>query len=80
VRELFQGQRNYDRGNVVDIEMSLDDAGRCSFCETSVDTTRMAEEEYLCLACGRTVCGKCGVRQYLSEGDYVACLDCVHQG
>jgi len=78
VRQLFQGQRNFDSGNV-DIEMNMDDAGHCSFCETVVDMSA-GEEEYLCMACGRTVCGKCGVRQYLSEGDYIACLDCVNQG
>ena len=79
VRELFQGQERYGRGEV-DIEMTVDDAGHCSFCEASLDISTKGEEEYLCLSCGRTVCGKCGVMQYLSQGDYIACLDCVHQG
>ena len=60
--------------------MTLDDADHCSFCEARIDTIAKGEEEYLCLGCERAVCGKCGILQYLSQGDYIACLDCVQQG
>ena len=76
---LFEGQKNYERGDA-DVEMSLPDSnGRCSFCETPVDLD-LLEEEITCLHCTRIVCGRCGVRQYLSEGDYVVCLECMHLG
>jgi hypothetical protein len=79
VSRLFEGQRHYERGDV-DVEMiAADDVGRCAFCESSVDGG-LGEEERTCLQCARIVCGKCGVRQYLSEGDYVACLECVQHG
>lgn len=54
-----------------------DDCERCSFCESLIEAG-LAEEERTCLQCARSVCGKCGVRQYLSEGDFVACLECLH--
>ena len=78
VSRLFEGQRNYQRRDV-DVEMTVpNDANRCAFCESFVDEG-LGEEERTCLQCTRTVCGKCGVRQYLSEGDYVACLECVQR-
>jgi len=80
VSRLFEGQRHFDRGDM-DVEMTFTDRedGRCTFCESPVDEG-LGEEERTCLQCARTVCGKCGVRQYLSEGDYVACLECVQYG
>jgi len=79
VSRLFAGQRSYDRGDV-DVEMTSPDDGSCAFCEGTVDMGMGVPDEYLCLRCSRVVCGKCGVRQYLSEGDYVACLECIHAG
>lgn len=52
------------------------DNERCSFCESLIGS-EIPEEERTCLQCARSVCGKCGVRQYLSAGDFVACLECV---
>lgn len=58
---------------------SAGDDGRCSFCDSPIDMS-LLQEEVQCLHCERTVCGRCGIRQYLSEGDYVLCLECVHKG
>jgi hypothetical protein len=77
VSRLFQGQRDYDRR---DVEMTApEDDERCGFCDSLVETG-LSEEEVTCLQCARVVCGKCGVRQYLSNGDFVACLECVRRG
>jgi len=76
VLRLFEGQRHLDRGEL-DVEMTLPDETHCAFCDSSVDAG-LPDEESSCLQCARTVCGKCGVRQYLLQGDYVACLECVH--
>jgi hypothetical protein len=68
-----------NRGDV-DVEMALDAEGEtCAFCDTRVDSG-VPEIETTCLRCRRGVCGKCGVRQYLPDGDYVACLECIHEG
>ena len=56
-----------------------DNDERCAFCDSLIETG-LSEEEATCLQCARVVCGKCGVRQYLSEGDFIACLECVHHG
>jgi len=58
---------------------SPEDDGRCSFCERVIEG-EVNEAERTCLQCGRSVCGQCGVRQYLHEGDFVACLECVQHG
>jgi hypothetical protein len=64
----------------VDMEMVIEaDEGNCDICEGNVDAG-LLETERTCLRCGRGVCGKCGVRQYLHDGDYTACLECVHDG
>ena len=55
-----------------------DNSAPCSFCDSLI-YTRLSEEDVTCLQCARIVCGKCGVKQYLSEGDFVACLECIHQ-
>ena len=69
----------YDRGDI-DVEMTLDTEGeRCAFCDGVMDTG-LPEMERMCLRCRRGVCGKCGVRQYLQDGDFVACLECVLDG
>jgi hypothetical protein len=61
----------------VDVEMGDGDDAKCDLCEGYVDAG-LPETERTCLRCGRMVCGKCGVRQYLHDGDYAACLECVH--
>lgn len=61
------------------MDVTSSDNIQCAFCECAVDEN-LLEDEYSCLRCARIVCSKCGVRQYLSEGDYVACLECVYQG
>ena len=74
---LFQGQWRFDHGNV-DVAMTLpEEGGVCSFCESTIPEV-LLEQEVSCLRCARSVCGKCGVRQYLSTGDYIICLECVH--
>lgn len=68
-----------DRGDI-GVDMTLDVEGdRCAFCEAVVDPG-LPEMERMCTHCQRTVCGMCGVRQYLHDGDYIACLECVHDG
>jgi len=67
----------FDRGDV-DVEMPLRTEGEsCAFCDGVVDVG-LAEMERICLRCRRGVCGKCSVRQYLQHGDFVACLECLH--
>jgi hypothetical protein len=68
-----------DRGDV-DVEMVRDaDEGSCDICEGNVDAG-LVDTERTCLRCERRVCAKCCVRQYLHDGDYAACLECVHDG
>jgi hypothetical protein len=75
---FFQGQRDYGKARG-DVEMSCEVYEKiCSFCDGPIDS-RLALEETICLQCTREVCGKCSVRQYLSQGDFVACLECIHQ-
>src|SRR5271156_4511094 len=77
--KLFEGQRHYDRGEV-DIQMtSPEDGGRCAFCDRVIEA-EVTDEERTCLQCARSVCGQCGVRQYLHDGDFVLCLECVQHG